>query len=226
MNDIITSAIKKGQKALSEYDSKRIIQSLGITITREDLAIKEEDAVAFAEQYGYPVVLKGCSDTLTHKTEFGMVKLNLKNSAEVRKAYQEIVSAGLNLDGVLVQEMIKGDREFVMGLSRDPQFGPCVMFGMGGIYTEIMKDVSFRIAPITRDDAAEMLEEIRMKELLDEFRGSPAVERDTLINALVEIGNLGFNNDEIAEIDINPVIICGNKPVVVDALVILNTTSD
>ncbi|HPI88331.1 MAG TPA: acetate--CoA ligase family protein [Spirochaetota bacterium] len=226
MNDIITSAIKKGQKALSEYDSKRIIQSLGIAITREDLALKEEDAVVFAEQYGYPVVLKGCSHTLTHKTEFGMVKLNLKNSAEVRKAYQEIVSAGLNLDGVLVQEMIKGDREFVMGLSRDPQFGPCVMFGMGGIYTEIMKDVSFRIAPITRDDAAEMLEEIRMKELLDEFRGSPAVERDTLINALVAIGNLGFNNDEIAEIDINPVIICGNKPVVVDALVILNTTSD
>ena len=225
MKDILTSAIQKGQKALSEYDSKLVIQTAGITITREGLAKTKEEALDLAKNFGFPVVLKGCADTLTHKTELDMVKLNLQSDEEVIQAYDEINSAKVTLDGVLVQEMIKGNREFVMGLSRDPQFGPCVMFGMGGIYTEVMKDVSFRVAPLTRDDAAEMLEEIRMKELLDEFRGSPAVDRDALINALVELGNIGYAYDEIAEIDINPIIIAGNKPVVVDALVILNTSA-
>ena len=225
MKDILTSAIQKGQKALSEYDSKLVIQTAGITITREGLAKTKEEALDLAKNFGFPVVLKGCADTLTHKTELDMVKLNLQSDEEVIQAYDEINSAKVTLDGVLVQEMIKGNREFVMGLSRDPQFGPCVMFGMGGIYTEVMKDVSFRVAPLTRDDAAEMLEEIRMKDLLDEFRGSPAVDRDALINALVELGNIGYAYDEIAEIDINPIIIAGNKPVVVDALVILNTSA-
>ncbi|HRZ26629.1 MAG TPA: acetate--CoA ligase family protein [Spirochaetota bacterium] len=225
MKQILDSAIKKGQKALSEYESKKIIQSAGIEITREELAHSPEEAVSLAENFGYPVVLKGCSDILTHKTEYGMVKLNIQNEEETLKAYQEISSSGMKLDGVLVQEMIKGNREFVVGLSRDPQFGPCVMFGIGGIYTEIMKDVTFRIAPLTEEDAEEMLEEIRMKELLDEFRGSPAVDRRALIKALVAIGDLGASCDQIAEIDINPMIICGNRPVVVDALVILDQKS-
>jgi succinyl-CoA synthetase beta subunit len=221
MKDIIQSALHKGHKALSEYDSKRVIGSLGISVTREGLAHSLDEATALAEKYGYPVVLKGCSHALTHKTEHGMVKLNLKSSDDVRRAYGEITGAGMELDGVLVQEMVKGDREFVMGLSRDPQFGPCVMFGMGGVYTEVMNDVAFRVAPITRGDAEEMLDEIRMKELLDEFRGSPAVDRESIITALVEMGNLACATDEIAEIDVNPIIIAGNKPVVVDALIIL-----
>lgn len=221
MKDILSKAIKNNQKALSEYDSKKLIQSAGIPVTREGLAKSLEEAVSLSEKLGYPVVLKGCADTLMHKTEMNMVKLNIQNSSEVEKAYNEITAADILLDGVLVQEMIKGNREFVMGLSRDPQFGPCVMFGMGGIFTEALKDVTFRVAPITHDDAEEMLSEIKMKDLLDEFRGSPAVDREALINALVELGNIGYNHDEIAEIDCNPVIISGNRPVVVDALVIL-----
>ena len=144
------------------------------------------------------------------------------NADEVRKAYAEITGKGLDLDGVLVQEMIKGDREFVIGLSRDPQFGPCVMFGVGGIFTEVIKDVSFRVAPLTEMDAEEMIDEIRMRKLLDEFRGSPAVDRKLLVKALVGISEIGYRHNEIAEIDINPVIISGNRPVVVDALVVLN----
>ena len=176
-----------------------------------------------AKKIGYPVVLKGCSDTLMHKTESGMVKLGLSNDADVASAYEEIMGKGAKLDGVLVQEMIQGQREFVIGLTRDPQFGPCVMFGLGGIFTEVLKDVSFRIAPITEFDANEMIEEIKTKKLLDEFRGSPAVDRSVLTKALIGIGNLGVEYDDIAEIDINPLIIAGDKPVAVDSLIVLKS---
>jgi len=194
---------------------------VGVPITREKLARTKDEAVKFAEEIGYPVVLKGCSDKAAHKTEMGLVKLKLASADDVKKAYDEIIGKGVELDGVLVQEMIKGEREFVIGLSRDPQFGPCVMFGIGGIFTEVIKDVSFRVAPLTEMDAEEMIEEIRMKKLLDEFRGSPAVDKKELVKALVGIGDLGYRNNEIAEIDINPLIISGSKPVVVDALVVL-----
>lgn len=226
MEKVLQKALKKGQKALSEYESKLVIESAGVTITKEGLANSKDEAVKIAKELGFPVVLKGCSDTLTHKTETGMVKLNLSNEDDVAKSYEEIIGSGVDLDGVLVQEMIKGDREFVIGLSRDPQFGPCVMFGLGGIFTEVLKDVSFRIAPITDIDAQEMIEEIKTKKLLDEFRGSPAVDRKALTKALVGIGDLGEKYDEIAEIDINPIIISGNKPVAVDALVILKTPDE
>lgn len=222
MEQIIKKALERGQKTLSEYDSKQVIQTVGIPVTREKLATSADEAVKFAEELGYPVVLKGCSDKAAHKTEMGLVKLKLTSADEVRKAYDEITGKGLDLDGVLVQEMIKGDREFVIGLSRDPQFGPCVMFGVGGIFTEVIKDVSFRVAPLTEMDAEEMIDEIRMKKLLDQFRGSPAVDRKLLVKALVGISEIGYKHNEIAEIDINPVIIAGNRPVVVDALVVLN----
>lgn len=221
MEQIIQKAIRRGQKTLSEYDSKQIIQSMGISITREKLALNRDEAVRFAEEIGFPVVLKGCSDKAAHKTEMGLVKLKLTNADEVRAAYDDIAGRGLELDGVLVQEMIQGNRELVIGMNRDPQFGPCVMFGIGGIFTEIMKDVSFRVAPITELDAEEMIDEIRMKKILDEFRGSPAVDRKELVRALVGIGELGYRNSDIAEIDINPLIISGSRPIVVDALVVL-----
>jgi succinyl-CoA synthetase beta subunit len=222
MEQIIKKAIKRGQTTLSEYDSKRVIKSAGVNITREKLAHSRNEAVDFADRIGYPVVLKGCSDKAAHKTEMGLVKLKLTTAKEVRKAYDEIMGKGMELDGVLVQEMLKGDREFVIGMSRDPQFGPCVMFGIGGIFTEVIKDVSFRVAPITELDAEEMIDEIRMKKLLDEFRGSPAVDRKALVSALIGIGDLGYRHDEIAEIDINPLIIQGKKPVAADALVVLS----
>ncbi|MBN2079155.1 MAG: acetate--CoA ligase family protein [Spirochaetes bacterium] len=225
MKNIITEAVKRGQKTLSEYDSKKVIESVGVPVTREKLAHSREEALRFAEEIGYPVVLKGCSAEASHKTEMGLVKLKLGGPGEVGAAYDEITGKGIDLDGVLVQEMISGDREFVIGMSRDPQFGPCVMFGIGGIFTEVIKDVTFRVAPLTELDAEEMIDEIRMKKLLGEFRGSPAVDRDALVRALVGIGEIGYGNDEIAEIDINPVIIAGGRPVAVDALVVLNGAS-
>ncbi len=186
------------------------------------MAANPDEAVKIAKQMGFPVVLKGESPELTHKTEMNVIELNLSTEEDVRKAYDRIMSTGVvPKGGILVQEMIKGQRELVVGLSRDPQFGPCVMFGLGGIYTEILRDVSFRVAPLTEFDALQMMEEIKAKKILDEFRGKPAVDKSVLAKALIAVGQIGLDNSEVKELDINPLIISGNQPVAVDALVIL-----
>jgi acetyl-CoA synthetase (ADP-forming) len=221
MLEIIQQAIARGQKTLSEYESRLVIESAGVLVAAVALAKTRDEAVQMAENIGYPVVMKGCSAELAHKTESGMVKLNVGNPEEVARVFDEFSGKMKNLDGVLIEKMVKGSREFVIGLSRDPQFGPCVMFGLGGIFTEALKDVTFRVAPLSREDALEMIDEIKTKKLLGEFRGSPAVDREALAKALIGVGDLGIKYDSIAEIDINPLIICGDKPVAVDALVVL-----
>jgi len=127
-----------------------------------------------------------------------------------------------NEKAVLVQEMIKGQRELVVGLTRDPQFGPCVMFGLGGIFTEILKDISFRVAPLEKHDALEMMREIKGHKILDAVRGMPAADIDALADILIAVGRIGLENDDVKEIDINPLILQGSKPVAVDALVVLD----
>jgi acetyl-CoA synthetase (ADP-forming) len=198
-----------------------VIKSAGVEVVPSVLARTRDEAFQMAEKLGFPVVMKGCSAELAHKTESGMVKLNIGNSEEAARVFDELTTKMKNLDGVLIEKMVKGSREFVIGLSRDPQFGPCVMFGLGGIFTEALKDVTFRVAPLSKEEALEMIDEIKTKKLLGEFRGSPAVDREALAKALVGVGDLGMKYDSIAEIDINPLIICGDKPVAVDALVVL-----
>ncbi len=221
IRDLLVKALQKGQLALSEYESRKVIASAGVPIPREALVQSRDEAMDQAEKIGFPVVLKGSSPELTHKTEMGMVHVNLKNRDDVGGAFDELSGKGIRLEGFLVQEMVEGRREFVIGLTRDPQFGPSVMFGLGGIFTEAMKDVSFRVAPLSEDDAREMIGEIRAAKLLDAFRGEKAVDREILVRALVGIGHLGMKHEEIAEIDINPLIIRDGKPIAVDALVIL-----
>lgn len=223
VRELLLKAVQSGQQALSEYESKRVVAAAGVPITQEVLVHSRSEAMDQAARIGFPVVLKGSSPMLTHKTEMGMVCVNLKDREDAAQAYDKLVGKGIDLDGVLVQKMVKGNREFVIGLIRDPHFGPCVMFGIGGIFTEAMKDVSFRVAPLTETDAQEMIREIRAVKLLDAFRGENAVDRDVLVKALVGIGNLGLTCDEIAEIDINPLIVMEGRPVAVDALVILKT---
>jgi acetyl-CoA synthetase (ADP-forming) len=225
MENIIRGALENRQHALSEFDSKLVVSGAGVSVTREILAQTLEEALDAARTIGFPVVMKGCGHTLTHKTEQGMVVVGVGNESEAARAYDELTGKGVAIDGILVQEMVTGDRELVIGLTRDPQFGPCVMFGLGGIFTELLRDVSFRVAPLTEEDAREMIEEIRTKGVLDEFRGSPAVDREVLVRALVGVGDLGVRYSEIAEIDINPLIVSGSKPVAVDALVILKETA-
>ncbi len=219
---IIEQAIRRGEKTLSEYDSKKVLEAYSIPVTKEFIAKNITEAKKYAQEIGYPVVLKGHSSTLTHKTELNMIELNLKDEKAVEEAYKGLEERGKGqLEGVLVQQMIKGEREFVAGLIRDPQFGPCVMFGLGGIFTEVLKDVTFRVAPLEKRDALEMMNEIKAKKLLDNFRGKPAVNRDILANALINLGRIGLEIPEIAEIDINPMIIFNDTPVAVDALVVL-----
>ena len=223
---IIEDAMKRGEKTLSEFDSKKVLDAYAIPVTKEMVTKTLSDAVKFAEEIGYPVVLKGSSSTLTHKTELNLIELGIKDRDGLEKAYKALEERGGDqLDGILVQQMVKGDREFVAGLIRDPQFGPCVMFGLGGIFTEVLKDVTFRVAPLEKRDAFEMMDEIKAKKLLDEFRGKPAVNRDILADALINLGRIGLEIDEVAEIDINPLIINGDTPVAVDALVVLRDLS-
>lgn len=222
MLKLVEEAIKRGEKTLSEFDSKKVLEAYSIPVTKEFIARNVEEAKKFAKEIGYPVVLKGSSSTLTHKTELNMIELNIKDEKSLEETYKSLEERGKGkLDGILVQQMVKGEREFVAGLIRDPQFGPCVMFGLGGIFTEVLKDVTFRVAPLEKRDAIEMMNEIKAKKLLDEFRGKPAVDRDILASALINLGRIGLENEEIAEIDINPIIILKDKPVAVDALVVL-----
>ncbi|HON59784.1 MAG TPA: acetate--CoA ligase family protein [Smithella sp.] len=222
MLKVIEKALANGQKTLSEYESRLVIESAGVFVAAASLVKTKAEAVREAERLGYPVVLKGCSAELAHKTEAGMVALNIHDGSQVEKVFDELTARAKNLDGILVEKMLRGNREFVIGLTRDSQFGPCVMFGLGGIFTEALKDVTFRVAPLTRDDAFEMMDEIKTKKLLGEFRGSPAVDREALAQALIGVGNLGVRYGAIAEIDINPLIIVGDKPVAADALVVLS----
>jgi acetyl-CoA synthetase (ADP-forming) len=146
----------------------------------------------------------------------------VRKEEEVREAFKRLTSnKEVSVKEVLVQQMVKGDRELVVGLTRDAQFGPCVMFGIGGIFTEILKDTSFRVAPLTRWDAMDMMEDIRGKKILESFRGKPAVDRELLADILIAVGQIGMDNENVKEIDINPLKLINGKPVAVDALVVL-----
>jgi acetyl-CoA synthetase (ADP-forming) len=221
--DIVREAIDRGQKALSEYQAKLFLKEHGVPVTREKLAMSAEEAVQAAEDIGYPVVLKANGPDIAHKTERNLVKVGLDTPEQVREAYAELEKnlGGEPHEGMLVQQMVKGERELVVGMVRDPQFGPCVMFGLGGIFTEVLKDTSFRVAPIEKYDALQMMDEIKAKAILEPFRGKPAVDRDKLAEILISVGNIGMEFDDVREIDINPLIIEGAEPIAVDALIVL-----
>lgn len=223
--DILDKALKEGRETLSEYESKIVLASYHIPVTREIIIQKDDDIISAAHEIGYPVVIKGCSPEITHKTEKGLIQTDIRDDREALDAFNNIM-AGMNGShgSILVQEMIKGKRELVVGLIRDPQFGPCVMFGLGGIFTEILKDVSFRLAPLEKRDALEMMDEIKARKILDAVRGMDAVDRDILSEILINVGKIGVENDTIKEIDINPVIISGSRPVAVDALIVLQSS--
>ncbi len=211
--------------ALSEHDAKRLLAEYGIPVTRELLATSEFEATDAAAAIGYPVALKGSAVGLTHKSEEGVIRLDLRNSQELTAAYREIEAAAARpLDGILVQEMVHGERLLVVGLLRDNQFGPCVMFGLGGIYTEILDDAVFRIAPLERRNALTMMEEIRGAAILGPARGAAPADRRALSEILITLGTLGLENERVSAVDINPLILRDDgTPVAVDAAVWLTT---
>ena len=226
MKEMIKEALESGKTALSEHQSKKLLESYGIPVTREKLVTTEEEAVSAAEELGYPVVLKACGPEILHKTEKSLVAVGIKKPDEVKKAYQHIIEnlADTEHEGILVYQMVRGERELAIGLIRDPQFGPCVMFGLGGIFTEILRDTSFRVAPITEGDALQMMEEIRAAPILDAFRGQQPADKEKLARALLGISHLGTEQTEVKEVDVNPLIITRKGvPIAVDALVVLDS---
>lgn len=215
--------IQNGRKALSEFHSKNMLRDHGIPTTTEELVQHPEEALQAAERIGYPVALKACSPELMHKSEIGCVELGLAGPDAVRTAYDRILKKmSFPLEGVLVQEMLAGQREIVVGLTRAPQFGPCVMVGLGGIMAEVMKDTAFRVAPFDRVEAMDMLDELKARPLLDAFRGQAPADLETICRVLTAVGRIGLEHDEIAEIDINPLIISTDGTVTAaDALIVL-----
>ena len=221
-NKIIGDALRKGRKTLSEYESKQILAFYDIPVTREVLLKDKDNLDKAIKKIGFPLVMKGCSPEIAHKTEKGLIHIDIRTIKEAKKALIEIMVGLKGHDGgVLVQQMMKGRRELVIGLNRDEQFGPCVMFGLGGIFTEILRDISFRRAPLKRKDAVNMMKEIRGRKILEAVRGMEAADKKILIDILINVGRIGMEIPEISEIDLNPVIIYESKPVVVDALIIL-----
>ena len=220
--EIIDKAVEAGWTSLSEYESKQVLASYGIPVTREILVEGSEALLKAAHEIGYPLVVKGCSPKTTHKTERGLIRTDIRNDQEALDAYRAISAAMTGPDAaVLVQEMVDGKRELVIGMTRESQFGPCVMFGLGGIFTEILDDVSFRVAPLEKRDALAMMSEIKGHKILDAIRGMEAANLDRLVEILIRVGQIGLENECIQEIDINPVILAGSEPIAVDALVVL-----
>ena len=219
---IIETALEQGRHMLSEYESKKVLASYQIPVTKEIEVDSVDDLVKATQGIGYPVVLKGCASEIAHKTEKDLIQVDIRNDDEARIAFEKI-KAGMNgIEAtVLVQEMVKGQRELVIGLTRDAQFGPCVMFGLGGIFTEILKDISFRVAPLEKRDALEMMQEIKGHKILGAVRGMEAADLDQLCEILIRVGQIGLDHEEIKEVDINPVILAKGKPVAVDALIVL-----
>ena len=223
--NMIEKALAEGRSTLNEHESKQLLSSFGIPVTNEVIAQDAAEAASSAATIGFPVVLKASGASLSHKTEVGGVALNIGTEAEVRKEGERLLKIP-GCDALLVQEMVKGGREIVCGLMRDPQFGVCVMFGIGGILTEVLEDIVFRIAPLTTADSRDMIAEIRGRKIVEPFRGEAAVDLDVLCRTLVALGEIGLQHEEVIGVDINPLKIRPDgKPVAVDALVVLSARS-
>jgi acyl-CoA synthetase (NDP forming) len=214
--------VNNKKTALSDTEAKELLEKFGIVLAPERFVHQDTEVAIAARDIGFPVVVKGVGANLLHKTERGLVHLNLFNAQSVENAVQAITSeAADELDGFLIQPQIEGRREFVTGLFQDDQFGPVIMFGLGGVFTEAFSDVAFRLAPLTETDAAEMMEEIRGNVLLGDFRGEKAADREGLIQTLLGLSRIGTQHPEISEIDLNPLLVDPQGRVwAVDALVL------
>jgi len=199
---------------VSEYQAKRILSEYGIAVTQEELATTREQALAVAKRIGYPVAIKVQSPDISHKTEARAVRLNIGSDRELALAFEEVLSNArayrkdASIEGVLIQEMVTDGLEAILGVTNDPLFGPAVMFGLGGIFAEVLKDVSFRLAPVTPSVAREMIEEIAGYPVLAGARGRPRADVDALVDAIVRLSALAVDlKDRVAELDINPLFV-------------------
>jgi len=224
---IIALARKENRKALLEPEAKAICNEYGISVPKFDVATNATEASEMAQKTGYPIVMKIVSPEIIHKSEAGGVKVNLKSKAEVAEAFKSIVAnskkynAKADIRGVLVQEMAPNGIEVIVGAIKDAQFGQTVMFGLGGIFVEVLKDVTFRVAPITLDDAKEMITGLKAYPLLKGVRGQPPADTNAIAKILVNVSKLVMEHPEIKELDLNPIMAYAKGVATVDARIIL-----
>jgi acetate---CoA ligase (ADP-forming) subunit beta len=224
---IINKARKEGRAALLEPEAKTICTEYGITVNKFSVATNEKEAVAQADKIGYPIVLKIVSEDIIHKSDAGGVKVNLKTASEVEAAYKIIMEnakkykADARITGVIVQEMAPQGTEVIVGAVKDPQFGQTVMFGLGGIFVELLKDVNFRVAPLTEGDAKEMITQLKAFPLLNGYRGSKPADIQALTDVLCNVSKLIMEHPEIKELDLNPVMAYPKGTKSVDVRIIL-----
>jgi acyl-CoA synthetase (NDP forming) len=218
---------KEGRFILTEFESKRILKQAGISVVETKLAKTKKEALSLSQKMGFPVALKIASPDVIHKSDSGGVKLSLNNGTEVKKAYDEILKKVRKqypdavVHGVSVQKMIRPGTEVIVGTSKDSQFGPVIMFGLGGIFVELLKDVSFRVIPVERRDAQEMIKEIKGYPLLQGYRGKEPANISALVEIILKISKLIEENPQIKELELNPIFAFGDKAVAVDARIIL-----
>ena len=227
VSNLILKVRKEGRHFLLEPEAKTVCVEYGIPVTKFEVAKSEAEAVKFAEAIGFPVVLKVVSPDIIHKSDVGGVIVGLKSAGEVRDAYRKILGnvkkhrADAKIVGVLVQEMAPQSTEIIVGAIKDPQFGPALMFGLGGIFVEVLKDVTFRVAPINEDEAREMITEVRAYPLLKGYRNTPPADIEAIIKILLNTSKLVMDHEEIKEVDLNPIMVYEKGAKTVDARIIL-----
>ncbi len=230
---IINKALSEERTVLTPSEAAEVAAAYGIPVLEKPLAKSEDEAVAIADKLGYPVVLEVESPQVVHKTDVGAIILDLKGPEEVRQAYRQIIEnvkkhvPSAEIRGVIVRKMMPRGKEVILGATRDPVFGPLIMFGSGGILVELIRDVAFRVAPISVEDAREMIEETKAYKLLKGFRGEPEADIDAVIDALVRLSKLMMDFEEIAEVDINPFFVYekGKGGLAIDVKIILRPRS-
>jgi acyl-CoA synthetase (NDP forming) len=227
VNSIFAEVRKTGRKHLLEMEAKSVCMEYGIPVTQFRLAKSEAEAVKFAEEIGYPVVLKIVSPDIIHKSDVGGVMLNLKDAKDVRKAYKQIMEnvkkhkKDAEIVGIIVQEMAPPSTEVIVGAIKDPQFGHALMFGLGGVFVEVLKDITFRIAPINEEEAHEMIGEVKAYQLLKGYRGMPPADIEAIVQILLNTSRLVSEHPEIKELDLNPIMVYEKGAKTVDARIIL-----
>ena len=226
---IITSALKSGRTVLTEVESKQLVASAGIPVVETGLAKSKAAAIEMSKKLGFPVVMKIVSPDIIHKSDIGGVKLNLASAAQAGKAYTDILAAAkkankkADIHGVSVQKMAKPGVEVIMGMTKDAQFGPVLMFGLGGVFVEVLKDVAFRIVPLARRDASQMIREIKGYPLLEGYRGQEPATITALEDLLLKLSDFVDKTPQIKEMDLNPLFAYKDRAVAVDARVILES---
>jgi len=225
--EVIGNARSQGRTVLSEIESKQVLDEAGIPVVLAVLARDAKDAAKAADKTGFPVVLKIVSPDVTHKSDVGGVRLGLESAAEVEAAFDEIISAvkaaqpDAHTEGVAVQKMAPAGTEVIVGMSKDPQFGPVMMFGLGGVLVEVLKDVAFRIVPLEPKDARQMVREIKGFPVLEGVRGQPPADIAALENLILKVSQFVEAHPEIEELDLNPVLAYPDGALAVDARIVV-----